>query len=64
MDRLEGGQVQSAQEGVSILGHSIACMLTCQIYFTTSMPKTATGKVQRRMVADAMIQQEKRKAKL
>jgi acyl-coenzyme A synthetase/AMP-(fatty) acid ligase len=35
-----------------------------QIYFTHDMPKTATGKVQRRMVADAMSKQETPKAKL
>ncbi|KAI9848164.1 MAG: hypothetical protein M1837_000838 [Sclerophora amabilis] len=35
-----------------------------KIYFTKSMPKTATGKIQRRMVADAMFKQDQRKAKL
>ncbi|KAF2759479.1 acetyl-CoA synthetase-like protein [Pseudovirgaria hyperparasitica] len=35
-----------------------------KIYFTDIMPKTATGKVQRRMVADAMSKREKRPAKL
>ncbi|MCJ1289758.1 hypothetical protein MMC34_001291 [Xylographa carneopallida] len=35
-----------------------------KIYFTDNMPKTATGKVQRRMVAEAMSKQEKPKAKL
>lgn len=29
------------------------------VYFTSNMPKTATGKVQRRLVAKAMIDQEK-----
>ncbi|KAI9706545.1 MAG: hypothetical protein M1836_003552 [Candelina mexicana] len=29
-----------------------------KIYFTQNMPKTATGKVQRRMVAEAMLKQE------
>jgi len=28
------------------------------------MPKTATGKIQRRIVADAMLKQDKPKAKL
>lgn len=35
-----------------------------KIYFTNNMPKTATGKVQRRMVAEAMLKQEAPKAKL
>ncbi|KAA6410713.1 MAG: Acetyl- synthetase [Lasallia pustulata] len=35
-----------------------------RIYFTESMPKTATGKIQRRMVADAMSKQDRPKAKL
>lgn len=35
-----------------------------KIYFTDNMPKTATGKVQRRMVAAAMSEQDKTKAKL
>ncbi|MCJ1481481.1 hypothetical protein MMC06_001640 [Schaereria dolodes] len=35
-----------------------------KIYFTKNMPKTATGKVQRRMVAEAMLKQEQPKAKL
>jgi acyl-CoA synthetase (AMP-forming)/AMP-acid ligase II len=33
-------------------------------YFTDVMPKTATGKIQRRIVAEAMQKKEKRKAKL
>ncbi|MCJ1361585.1 hypothetical protein MMC16_000685 [Acarospora aff. strigata] len=35
-----------------------------KIFFTDNMPKTATGKIQRRMVAEAMLKQEKPKAKL
>ena len=35
-----------------------------QIYFTDLMPKTATGKVQRRMVAEAMSKKDEPKAKL
>ncbi|KAL8756933.1 MAG: hypothetical protein Q9184_004347 [Pyrenodesmia sp. 2 TL-2023] len=34
------------------------------IYFTKIMPKTATGKVQRRMVADAMAKNQELKARL
>ncbi|KAF2142302.1 uncharacterized protein K452DRAFT_269872 [Aplosporella prunicola CBS 121167] len=35
-----------------------------KVFFTDHMPKTATGKIQRRMVADAMLKTEKPKAKL
>ena len=35
-----------------------------QVFFTYLMPKTATGKVQRRLVAEAMFKQEQPKAKL
>ncbi|PSK34524.1 4-coumarate--CoA ligase-like 7 [Elsinoe australis] len=35
-----------------------------KIYFTKVMPKTATGKIQRRMVAEAMAKTEEPKAKL
>jgi acyl-coenzyme A synthetase/AMP-(fatty) acid ligase len=35
-----------------------------QVYFTDNMPKTATGKIQRRIVADTMMKQDKPKAKL
>jgi len=35
-----------------------------KIFFTDIMPKTATGKIQRRMVAEAMLKQEGPKAKL
>ncbi|KAK1479893.1 AMP-binding enzyme [Colletotrichum cuscutae] len=35
-----------------------------KIYFTETMPKTATGKIQRRIVAEKMQQQEAPKAKL
>jgi len=35
-----------------------------EVYFTDNMPKTATGKIQRRIVAEEMIKQSKPKAKL
>lgn len=35
-----------------------------KVYFTDIMPKTATGKVQRRIVAETMLKQDKRTAKL
>ncbi|KAI9729922.1 MAG: hypothetical protein M1818_008362 [Claussenomyces sp. TS43310] len=34
------------------------------VYFTDNMPKTATGKIQRRIVAETMMKQDKPKAKL
>jgi acyl-CoA synthetase (AMP-forming)/AMP-acid ligase II len=35
-----------------------------EVYFTDNMPKTATGKIQRRIVAEEMLKQNKPKAKL
>ena len=35
-----------------------------KVYFTDNMPKTATGKIQRRIVADTMIKNDVPKAKL
>ncbi|KAH6674604.1 hypothetical protein B0J14DRAFT_617276 [Halenospora varia] len=35
-----------------------------KIYFTDNMPKTATGKIQRRIVADTMMKQDQPRAKL
>lgn len=35
-----------------------------QIFFIHVMPKTATGKIQRRMIAAAMLEQHRPKAKL
>jgi len=32
-----------------------------QVFFTDIMPKTATGKIQRRLVAEAMLKQPKAK---
>ncbi|KAI9829198.1 MAG: hypothetical protein M1826_005793 [Phylliscum demangeonii] len=34
-----------------------------KVYFTPSMPKTATGKIQRRVVADAMLKQDEARPK-
>jgi acyl-CoA synthetase (AMP-forming)/AMP-acid ligase II len=38
--------------------------LAKKIFFTDIMPKTATGKIQRRLVAEAMLKKEKSQAKL
>ncbi|KAI9801346.1 MAG: hypothetical protein M1825_003325 [Sarcosagium campestre] len=35
-----------------------------KIYFTDTMPKTPTGKIQRRMVAEAMLKQDQSKSRL
>lgn len=35
-----------------------------QVYFTDIMPKTATGKIQRRIVADTMQKQDASKSSL
>jgi acyl-coenzyme A synthetase/AMP-(fatty) acid ligase len=35
-----------------------------KVYFTEVMPKTATGKIQRRIVAEQMLKSEKPKSKL
>ena len=40
------------------------CANRLQIYFTDVMPKTATGKIQRRMVAQAMLKKDETKPKL
>jgi oxalate---CoA ligase len=46
----------------SIESYAIADFV--KVYFTDNMPKTATGKIQRRIVADTMMKQDKPKAKL
>ena len=45
---------------------NVSCtIIDCpKVYFTDNMPKTATGKIQRRIVADTMVKQEQPKAKL
>jgi acyl-coenzyme A synthetase/AMP-(fatty) acid ligase len=35
-----------------------------KIFFTDIMPKTATGKIQRRLVAEAMLKKKQPQAKL
>ena len=35
-----------------------------KVFFTNVMPKTATGKTQRRLIAEAMLRKEHKKAKL
>lgn len=43
---------------------AVACSDIFQVFFTDVMPKTATGKIQRRLVAEAMLKQDAPKAKL
>ncbi|KAL2355726.1 hypothetical protein BJ546DRAFT_1124644 [Cryomyces antarcticus] len=62
---LKDGQELKADELKSWMTEKVAKFkLPKKIFFTNNMPKTATGKIQRRMVAEAMLKQEKPKAKL
>ncbi|KAJ9619587.1 Peroxisomal-coenzyme A synthetase [Taxawa tesnikishii (nom. ined.)] len=62
---LKEGQKLDANELRSWMTERVAKFkLPKKIYFTDIMPKTATGKIQRRMVAEAMLKQEQPKAKL
>lgn len=62
---LKEGKTLSADELKDWLKDRVAKFkLPKKVFFTDIMPKTATGKIQRRNVADAMLKQEKPKAKL
>lgn len=62
---LKDGQKMDAAELKQWLSERVAKFkLPKKVYFTNNMPKTATGKIQRRNVADAMLKQEPTKAKL
>lgn len=75
-DEMYGQEVGLAvvlKEGAKITAEELKDWMTSRvakfklpkkIYFTKVMPKTATGKVQRRMVAEAMEKSEQPKAKL
>ncbi|KAL2114363.1 hypothetical protein VUR80DRAFT_8053 [Thermomyces stellatus] len=61
---LKSGQTLSEEELRQWVAEKLAKFKTPKkIYFTETMPKTATGKIQRRIVAETMQKQE-RKAKL
>ncbi|KAK8158563.1 hypothetical protein BKA80DRAFT_222818 [Phyllosticta citrichinensis] len=62
---LNSGKQLSASELKQWLEDKVAKFkLPKKVFFTDLMPKTATGKVQRRLVAEAMLKTEKPKAKL
>ncbi|KAH9876095.1 hypothetical protein J1614_003974 [Plenodomus biglobosus] len=59
---IKEGQKLTADELKSWLTERVARFkLPKEIYFTEIMPKTATGKIQRRLVAEAMLKQPKAK---
>ncbi|KAH8810768.1 hypothetical protein F5884DRAFT_819299 [Xylogone sp. PMI_703] len=54
------GHKLSAEEFVNwIIERAVKFKVPKQVFFTKVMPKTATGKVQRRLVAETMLAQEK-----
>lgn len=57
-------RVSSPSCASSALTHLANLVARRQIYFTDIMPKTATGKIQRRIVAETMQKQDTVKAKL
>ncbi|KAF2184406.1 acetyl-CoA synthetase-like protein [Zopfia rhizophila CBS 207.26] len=62
---VKDGQELNAEDLKTWMAEKVAKFkLPKKVYFTDIMPKTATGKVQRRLVAEAMIKKEQPKAKL
>ncbi|KAF1997526.1 acetyl-CoA synthetase-like protein [Amniculicola lignicola CBS 123094] len=62
---LKDGQTLSAEELKTWMTDKVAKFkLPKNVFFTDLMPKTATGKIQRRLVAEAMLKKEQPKAKL
>jgi len=62
---LKSGQKLGVEELKSWVADKVAKFkVPKKVYFTDNMPKTATGKIQRRIVADTMMKQDKPKAKL
>jgi acyl-CoA synthetase (AMP-forming)/AMP-acid ligase II len=62
---VKDGQTLSAGELKSWLTDRVAKFkMPKKIFFTDIMPKTATGKIQRRLVAEAMLKKEQTQAKL
>jgi acyl-CoA synthetase (AMP-forming)/AMP-acid ligase II len=62
---LNPGESLTAEELTTWLVDKVAKFkLPKKVFFTTTMPKTATGKIQRKNVAEAMLQSESPKARL
>ncbi|KAJ4294378.1 hypothetical protein N0V90_008068 [Kalmusia sp. IMI 367209] len=62
---VKDGQKLNAGELKAWMAERVAKFkLPKKIFFTDIMPKTATGKIQRRLVAEAMLKKEQPKAKL
>ncbi|CCC12365.1 hypothetical protein SMACR_05543 [Sordaria macrospora] len=62
---LKSGQKGDAEEFRKWVGDKLAKFkVPKKIYFTDVMPKTATGKIQRRIVAEEMLKKESRTSKL
>ncbi|KAH6655706.1 AMP-binding enzyme [Truncatella angustata] len=62
---LKAGEKLGADELRSWMAEKVSKFkLPRKIYFSEVMPKTATGKIQRRIVAETMMKQDKPKAKL
>lgn len=60
----EGQQLSAGELKTWLTDRVAKFKLPKKIFFTDIMPKTATGKIQRRLVAEAMLKQEQLKAKL
>ncbi|KAI4245057.1 MAG: hypothetical protein L6R40_002656 [Gallowayella cf. fulva] len=60
----EGAQVSTDELRQWMANKVAKFKVAKQIYFTKVMPKTATGKIQRRKVADVMLEGQRPKAKL
>ncbi|KAF2273196.1 acetyl-CoA synthetase-like protein [Westerdykella ornata] len=59
------GKRLNAEELKAFMSEKVAKFkLPKKVFFTDVMPKTATGKIQRRLVAEAMLKKEQSKAKL
>lgn len=62
---IKEGQKLTASELKTWLSKSLSAFkLPKKVFFTDVMPKTATGKVQRRVVSEAMLKKEQLRAKL
>ncbi|KAI9163018.1 putative peroxisomal-coenzyme A synthetase [Paramyrothecium foliicola] len=60
----KGAKLQAEELRAWVGEKSIKFKVPKKIYFTEIMPKTATGKIQRRIVAETMVKQDTVKAKL